>query len=68
MLVSLVLRYNSIEEAQEIYSFVDGQGDCMEIIISHCEKLSKIDENALAHLDLCSVSIEHDLHKVLKLL
>lgn len=31
----------------------------MEVVISHCEKFSKIDENALRHLDICSVCIKH---------
>lgn len=37
--------------------YTDGQDDCMEVVISHCEKLSTIDRNAMRHLDLCYVCI-----------
>lgn len=69
MLVSnvypLLLQYNGGERFHRIYPFADRQEDCMEIVISHCEKLSKIDENAFVHLDICNVSMKHFIHKAL---
>lgn len=40
-----------------MFSLADGQDDCMEVVISHCEKLANIDRNAMRHLDLCYVCI-----------
>ncbi|KAG4076224.1 hypothetical protein HA402_014773 [Bradysia odoriphaga] len=39
---------------------VDGQDDCMEVVISHCEKLSNIDRNAMRHLDLCYLDLSYN--------
>ncbi|KAJ6617885.1 Leucine-rich alpha-2-glycoprotein, partial [Pseudolycoriella hygida] len=39
---------------------VDGQDDCVEVVISHCEKLSNIDRNAMRHLDLCFLDLSYN--------
>lgn len=55
-------KFKKVEINCDIETFsiyiADGQGDCMEIVISHCEKLSKIHEIALRHLDVCNVCIQ----------
>jgi len=39
---------------------VDGQDDCVEVVISHCERLSNIDRNAMRHLDLCFLDLSYN--------